>query len=201
MTLLVPAPDGFLPLASTLRQPAPRPVPTEVPTDGVLLGVNRFAADARPVALSMGDRDRHMYVVGQTGTGKSTLLLRMAMADIDAGRGACVIDPHGDLVDAILDRFPEERAQDLVLFDPGDSERPVGLNILDASTPQEQDFVIQETIAMMYRIYDPTHSGIMGPRWEHWFLVPQRRADCDDRPRRRVDARYPAPLHGRPLSR
>ncbi len=164
--LAIPSPDGFLPLACTSLDPAPRPVPNAVPDQGRLLGLGM---GRRPVALTDEDRMRHTYLVGQTGTGKSTLLLNLALQDINAGAGVCVIDPHGDLVEAILDRFPRDRAEDLILFDPGNMERPVAMNLLDAKSPTDQDFVVQQMINMLYRIYDPGHTGIMGPRFEHWF--------------------------------
>jgi len=165
--LVVPAPDGFLPLAHVLLDPSPRPVPSAVPREGRILGTSLLSG--RAVALSHADRLRHTYVVGQTGTGKSTLLLNLAVQDIREGRGVCVIDPHGDLVDGILDRFPKERAEDLILFDPMNADRPVSLNLLDASTPEEQDYVVQQMIGMLYKIYDPGHTGIVGPRFENMF--------------------------------
>jgi hypothetical protein len=166
--LIVPAADGFLPLAHQMVDPVPRPVHKAVPHEGRVVGVS-LDDPRRRVALSEADRTRHAYVVGQTGTGKSTLLLNLALQDIEAGLGTCVIDPHGDLVDAILERFPQERVDDVVLFDPGDTQRFIGLNPLEASGPIERDFVVQQLIGMLYRIYDPGHTGIIGPRFEHWF--------------------------------
>jgi hypothetical protein len=165
--LVVPAPDGFLPLAHKLLDPMPRPVPSVMPREGRVLGTGFL--DGRAVALSHADRLRHTYVVGQTGTGKSTLLLNMALQDIREGKGVCVIDPHGDLIDGILDRYPRERAEDLILFDPMDAERPIPMNLLDADTPEEQDYVVQQMISMLYKIYDPGRTGIIGPRFENMF--------------------------------
>ena len=166
---VVPQPDGFLPIAAELRDPPSRPVGRAVPTEGLAIGANRYGSESRPVALEESDRSRHLYVVGQTGTGKSTLLLNMIMQDIEQGMGLAVVDPHGDLVDDILARFPESRADDLILIDPSDTERPVPLNIIESGTPAEQDFLIQSMLDMLYRIYDPGHTGIVGPRFEHWF--------------------------------
>jgi hypothetical protein len=165
--LAVPVPDGFLPLAHGLLDPAPRPIPSVAPSVGRILGTSLLGG--RTVALSHTDRLRHTYIVGQTGTGKSTLLLNLAVQDIAEGKGICVIDPHGDLVDGILDRFPKERGEDLILFDPLHTDRPIPMNLLDASTPEEQDYVVQQMIAMLYRIYDPGHTGIIGPRFENMF--------------------------------
>lgn len=165
--LVVPVPDGFLPLTHELLDPAPRPAPTAAPAVGRRLGES--LAGVRTVALSHSDRLRHTYIVGQTGTGKSTLLLNLAVQDIQEGKGICVIDPHGDLVDGILDRYPKERAEDLILFDPGDTDRPVPINLLDAASIAEQDYVVQQMIGMLYRIYDPGRTGIIGPRFENMF--------------------------------
>jgi len=165
----IPQPDGFDPLGAELRDPAPKPVPLEVPTEGLVVGASLYGSEPRFVALSEEDRARHMYVVGQTGAGKSTLLINMIMQDIESGRGLAVVDPHGDLVDDILARFPKYRAEDLILVDPSDVDRPVGMNILESGTPGEQDFLVQAMIDMLYRIYDPGHTGIVGPRFEHWF--------------------------------
>jgi hypothetical protein len=165
--LRLPIPDGFLPLTHELVDPAPRPAVSAVPSKGRTLGTSLLGG--RMLALSHSDRLRHTYVVGQTGTGKSTLLLNLAVQDIREGKGVCVIDPHGDLVDGILDRFPEERIEDLILFDPTNMDRPVPMNLLDANTPEEQDYVVQQMIGMLYRIYDPGHQGIIGPRFENMF--------------------------------
>ena len=168
-TWTMPLPDGFTPLDVEMMDPPSRPVPRCVPSEGLIVGDNGYHSAPRQVALSDSDRSRHMYVVGQTGAGKSTLLLNMIMQDIEAGMGLDVVDPHGDLVDDILARFPKSRAEDLILVDPSDTERPVALNVLESGTDAEQDFVIQSMIEMLYRIYDPGHTGIMGPRFEHWF--------------------------------
>jgi hypothetical protein len=165
--LVVPIADGFMPLAHTMVDPAPRPVHSSVAREGRVIG---FSAEdpRRGVALSEGERTRHTYVVGQTGTGKSALLLNLALQDIEAGQGVCVVDPHGDLVDAILERYPRSRSEDLVLVDPSDRDRIIGLNPLEPVS-DAADMLIQQLIGMLYRIYDPFHTGIIGPRFEHWF--------------------------------
>jgi hypothetical protein len=97
-------------------------------------------------------------------------MINMVINDIRDGKGVCFVDPHGqDLEEHVLPYIPKERAEDVIIFDAADLERPMGLNLFDAKTPEEQDFVIQEAIYMLYQLYDPGHTGIMGPRFEHWF--------------------------------
>jgi len=167
---LPPSVDGAL-TGTRIVEPAPRRVPSPVPSVGQLLGASRATLEHRPVALSEEDRSRHMYILGQTGTGKSTLAARMALEDIRAGKGVCVIDPHGDLVDEILDRYPEERADDLIIFDPQDEDRPLGLNLFETRNQAEQDFAIQQAISMLQRLYDPHSDGIVGPRFAHMLRM------------------------------
>src|SRR3989304_4894110 len=91
----------------------------------------------------------------------------MASHDIRAGHGVCVIDPHGDLIDNIIQYIPPERAEDVIYFDPSDVERPMGLNLLEAKTEQEKHFITSSIINLMYKLYDPQRTGIIGPRFEH----------------------------------
>jgi type IV secretory pathway TraG/TraD family ATPase VirD4 len=89
------------------------------------------------------------------------------MQDIHAGEGLAVIDPHGDLIDDILRLIPPKRAEDVILFDPSDTERPMGFNMLDAQTEQQKHFVVNSIIGLMYKLFDPNKTGIIGPRFEH----------------------------------
>lgn len=144
--------------------------PTHIPEEGVVIGRSKFRGEEKPIRIATEDRRRHTYIVGQTGTGKTTTMINMCLSDIKAGKGVCYIDPHGqDLNEHILPHIPKERAEDVILFDATDIERPMALNLFTARTPEEKDYVIQESIAMLYRLYDPGHTGIMGPRFEHWF--------------------------------
>ncbi len=143
--------------------------PVNLPEDGTAFGYTNFRGKEEKIKIKPKDRLRHMYVIGQTGTGKSALLKHLIINDILAGNGVCYIDPHGDDALNIIDHIPKERAEDVVIFDAGDVERPMGLNIFEANTIEEKDFVIQEAIQMLYKLYDPNHTGIMGPRFEHWF--------------------------------
>ncbi|MGI6612304.1 MAG: type IV secretory system conjugative DNA transfer family protein [Candidatus Nanosyncoccaceae bacterium] len=143
--------------------------PTDLMTEGILIGVNEYRGVKKPIRLSTNDRRRHMYFIGQTGTGKSGLLENLAYQDMLAGRGFAFIDPHGDSVEKILGMVPRERVEDVIYFNPSDVERPIGLNLFEFENHDQKDFLIQEGIQMLYRLYDPGHTGIVGPRFEHWF--------------------------------
>lgn len=143
--------------------------PRNMSDEGLLLGYNVFRGVKKPVHLSLHDRQRHMYVVGQTGTGKSTFLENLALQDMLNGNGFAFVDPHGDTAEKLLSMVPKERTEDVIYFSPSDSDFPMGLNIFEFQTPDQKDFLIQEAINMLYKLYDPQHQGIMGPRYEHLF--------------------------------
>lgn len=144
------------------------PVSSEVPqTGGTFIGFGYYRGVKRSVNIGFEDRRRHGYIIGKTGTGKSELLKEMIKQDIKAGYGVCVIDPHGDLVDDVIKYIPPERAEDVVYFDPSDNERPMGLNLLEAYTEDQKHFITTAIINLMYKLYDPQRTGIIGPRFEH----------------------------------
>jgi len=144
------------------------PVPSEVlQTGGTAIGYGYYRGVKRPVNIGFDDRRRHIYIIGKTGVGKSVLLHDMAIQDIKAGHGVCVIDPHGDLIDEIIKYIPPERAEDVIYFDPSDTERPMGLNLLEAKTEDQKHFITSSIINLMYKLYDPQRTGIIGPRFEH----------------------------------
>jgi len=144
--------------------------PTFISPEGAVIGHSKFRGEDKVIRISENDRRRHVYILGQTGTGKSTSMINMIISDIRDGKGICYIDPHGqDLEEHVLPYIPKERAEDVIVFDAADTTRPMGLNLFTAKTPEQKDFVINEAIAMLYRLYDPGHTGIMGPRFEHWF--------------------------------
>jgi hypothetical protein len=143
--------------------------PTEVMDEGVLLGYNEFRGIKKPIRLSTNDRRRHSYIIGQTGTGKSVLLENIAYQDMMDGRGFAFVDPHGDSVEALLSRVPKERVEDVIYFNPSDMTDPIGLNMFEFDHPDQKDFLVQEAINMLYGLYDPGHTGIVGPRLEHIF--------------------------------
>lgn len=144
------------------------PISSEVPTSGgTLMGTAYYRGHKRPVHVHLKDRMRHTYIIGKTGVGKSELLKEMIKQDIKDGKGVCVIDPHGDLIEDTLRYIPAERAEDVIHFDPADEERPLGLNLLETRSEQEKHFITGAIINLMYKLYDPQRTGIIGPRFEH----------------------------------
>jgi hypothetical protein len=143
------------------------PAPANIPMEGLYLGKSTYRGISRPIHVSDDDRRRHMYIIGKTGTGKSEFLKQMIMQDIKNGKGLAVIDPHGDLVEDILQMMPPERAEDVILFDPADTSRPMSLNMLEAETEEQKHYVVSSLIGLMYKLFDPNKTGIIGPRFEH----------------------------------
>ena len=143
------------------------PAPATIPTSGLYLGKSTYRGLAKPVYMDIDDRRRHMYIIGKTGTGKTEFLKDMIMQDIRNGQGLAVIDPHGDLIDDILLLIPPKRAEDVILFDPADTARPMGFNMLEAHTEEQKHYVASSIIGLMYKLFDPNKTGIIGPRFEH----------------------------------
>ncbi|OGG07910.1 hypothetical protein A3D05_02580 [Candidatus Gottesmanbacteria bacterium RIFCSPHIGHO2_02_FULL_40_24] len=138
-----------------------------MPTSGLYLGKSTYRGISRPIYMQLDDRRRHAYIIGKTGVGKSVLLKEMILQDIKSGQGVAAIDPHGDLIEGILPLIPPERAEDVIYFDPSDGERPMGLNMLEAYTEEQKHFIVTSIIGLMYKLYDPQKTGIIGPRFEH----------------------------------
>lgn len=143
------------------------PAPSQIPTSGLYIGASSYRGIKRPVYIGEDDRRRHMYIIGKTGTGKTELLKDLIMQDVRAGKGICFMDPHGDAVRDVLKLIPPERASDVIYFNPADTERPMGLNLLEAKTEDQKHFIATSVINMMYKLYDPYKTGIIGPRFEH----------------------------------
>ena len=146
------------------------PPPANLPSQGIMIGESIFRGDRKPVYLTDADRLRHLYLVGQTGVGKSYgMILPMVVSDIERGAGVCVIDPHGDLIDDILDRIPAERVDDVIVFDPGNLARPIGINMLEynLAKPEERSFIVNEMINIFDRLYDLKVTG--GPMFEYYL--------------------------------
>jgi len=145
------------------------PPPLNLPKDGLLIGQNTYRGEISGVYLKDIDRRRHLYVIGQTGTGKTTLLKNMIIQDIEAGRGVCFIDPHGSDLEDILSRIPQARAEDVIYFNPGDLSRPMGMNMLeyDSRYPEQKTFIINELLGIFNKLFDMKTAG--GPMFEQYF--------------------------------
>jgi Type IV secretory system Conjugative DNA transfer len=141
-------------------------------TDGVLLGWNEYRNLKTPVYFNRKDRGRHHYIIGKSGWGKSVFIWYLARQDLWAGDGLGVIDPHGDLVEDIIAFTPKERAKDMIIFDPADFDRPMGLNMLDliATDPQlrtiEKDRAALDATSIFIKMYG---DEVFGPRIQHYF--------------------------------
>lgn len=145
------------------------PPPVNLPAEGVILGESIYRGEKKQVRIKLDDRRRHLFMIGKTGVGKTTLFSNMIEQDMQEGRGCCFVDPLGDAIEDLLGKVPAERLKDVILFDPADTEYPVALNLLEWQTPDQRDFLIQEAIQIFYKLFDPTQMGIVGPQWEHWF--------------------------------
>jgi len=137
--------------------------------EGVLLGVNEFRGERKEIRLGTTDRRRHLYMIGGTGVGKTGFLHNLAYQDMMDGRGFAFLDPHGDAVEELMSMVPQERMDDIIYFDPGDMNNPIGMNLFEFTDPDQKDFIVQEGINMLYSLYDPGHTGIFGPRGEQIF--------------------------------
>lgn len=141
------------------------PPPINIHQSGLLIGKNIYRGAETPIYMGREDRRRHTYVLGRTGSGKSVLLSNMAIQDIRNGEGLCVVDPHGDLIQDILLNCPKERSEDIIVFEPFDMERPVGLNMLEVDSEEQKDFAVQEMISIFYKLV--TDPAMLGPMFEH----------------------------------
>ncbi len=140
--------------------------PTNIPKEWILLWTNVYRWVKRDVRLKTEDRFRHFYVIGQTGTWKSTVMLSMAKQDLANWTGIWILDPHGDLAKDLLPFIPRERADDLIYFDPTDTARPMWLNLLEIHDPSEMDLVAQDALNIMIKLFG---NEIFGPRLQDYF--------------------------------
>lgn len=167
LRLPMPPKEGHTPLpVETSRRAVPS---GRSPAEGTVLGRTEGAEGGSAVRLSERDRFRHTYVVGQTGTGKSTLLARMALQDIQEGEGVTILDPHGTMVESVLGRIPEERVEDVILFDTTDVERPLPFNPLRIreSEPLKYRMVRDQVIDSFHRYVENTFDeNTYGPIFE-----------------------------------
>lgn len=150
----------------------PAPVALKRANDlDISFAINRYGESTTKIGLNKEERRRHMYILGATGTGKSTLLLSMINQDIENGKGLCVIDPHGDLIEKILPTIPENRLKDVIYFNPDDVGYPIGINLLeltpdlnDEEALREKEFITESIISLFQKLYSEKYSG---PRMEY----------------------------------
>lgn len=142
------------------------PPPNNVPQEGTLLGHSKYRGKDIDIRITKKDRGRHMYVIGKTGSGKSVSLMNYIIQDIKDGAGVCVMDPHGELAEGVLNFIPKERADDVIIFDPSDTKRPLGLNLLEAYDDEQKDLVALEAMNIMLKLFG---SEIFSPRLQDYF--------------------------------
>jgi len=142
------------------------PSPKDIPTEGLFLGTNTHRSEKKKIFMKDEDRFRHFYIIGQTGTGKSSIIQLMARQDFHNGKGLCIVDPHGSLIEDLLPYIPRERADDVIYFNPADTERPMGLNLLEGKTPEERDLIALDAMNMMVKMFG---NEIFGPRIQDYF--------------------------------
>lgn len=144
--------------------------PVNLATSGILLGVNEHQGTENEVYLSEQDRMRHFYTIGQTGTGKTNILKTMIIQDIKNGEGVCMIDPHGSDIQDVLANIPPERQDDVIYFDPANTERPMALNMLEYNQayPEQKTFVVNELFNIFMKLYGSNPES-MGPMFEQYF--------------------------------
>jgi len=159
--LAFPLGDVYLPglPANAARQ---LPPPVSMARSGAVLGRSTYPGMSdRPLALRTGDRLRHTWMIGPTGTGKSTLLANLILQDVEAGRGVAVLDPKGDLIGDVLDRVPESRRDDVLVIDPSQTDRPVGLNVLDVGHGEHaRELAVDHLVYLMSNLWRSS----FGPR-------------------------------------
>ncbi|MDD5711107.1 MAG: hypothetical protein PHV43_03400, partial [Candidatus Colwellbacteria bacterium] len=154
---------GYKTLRSKILEP-----PSEISDEGVILGENNYRGEQTIIRMSDPDRRRHLYAIGQTGTGKTALFKAMIKQDIEAGKGLATLDPHGELAEYVLKIVPENRKQDIVWFDPGDLSRPFGLNMLeiDPTRPEQKSLVVNELLGIFKKLF---LAETMGPVFDQYF--------------------------------
>ena len=163
----LPTPFLEIPKISSVKARQAPPPPNLV-REGVLIGQSFYRDEVKEIRISDEDRRRHVYIVGQTGTGKTTFMKNMAINDIKRGKGVGLIDPHGEFADEILSLIPKERYQDVIFFDPSDLSRPLGLNMLeyDFNRPEEKTFIVNEMQSIFNKLFA---QETMGPMFEQYM--------------------------------
>jgi len=164
-------PDFYFSASNQLKQvkSISAPAPIGMLKEGIMLGYNKHRGTETEIWMTPEDRLRHFYIIGQTGTGKTTLLKNMIRQDIISGEGVCMIDPHGSDIQDILSYIPKERAEDVIYFDPSNTERIMALNMLeyDLDHPEQKTFVVNEMLSIFNKLFDMKVAG--GPMFEQYF--------------------------------
>jgi len=172
---------------------------------GVILGIYEKHGLARELELGDADRLHHVYLIGQTGTGKTTVLRNAILQDIEEGRGVGLIDPHGDLALDVLDMIPRHRTNDVIYFDPADMEFPIGLNPIEKTDPCRHHLVVLNTVSALRGLWSDvwglgrmqyilanTLSSLL--YYDHATLLGVNRMLSDTTFRRKVLARVKDPI-------
>ncbi len=161
--ILVKTPNMDWVMAKKLEPPVNLPIPniSDKEENLTILGESVFHGRKMAFGIRPDDRRRHMYVIGKTGMGKSTLLENMIFSDIHSGKGIGVIDPHGDLIEAILQFVPKHRSNDVILFDPADRDFPVSFNMLEAKDPDTRSLICSGLMSVFTKLWPEAFSGRM----------------------------------------
>ncbi len=159
--IYVKTPNLDIVTSKKLEPPVDLPIPEESDEELTILGEAVFRGRRTKFGIRTDDRRRHMYIIGKTGMGKSTLLENMIFSDIHMGRGVAVIDPHGDLVDAVLTFVPASRTNDVVLFEPADREFPLSFNMLTCRAPEQRALVASGMMSVFKKLWPDVWSGRM----------------------------------------
>jgi hypothetical protein len=161
---LVTTPNIYWVKSKKLEPPVDLPTPENTkPEDFTLIGETNFRGNMHKFGIQTLDRRRHIYIIGKTGMGKSTLLENMIYSDIQNGKGVAVIDPHGDLADKVLEFIPKSRTNDVVVFDPSDRDFPIAFNMLESPDPAYNTIICSGLVGIFKKIY----ADSWGPRLEH----------------------------------
>ncbi|MFC1600245.1 type IV secretory system conjugative DNA transfer family protein [Patescibacteria group bacterium] len=135
----------------------------ELADELTMIGKTNFRGIQKTFGIKGLDRRRHVYIIGKTGMGKTTLLENMIFSDIQAGKGVAVIDPHGDLAESVLEFVPANRTNDVILFDPSDRDFPIAFNMLETKDPSLNTIISSGLVGIFKKIY----ADSWGPRLEH----------------------------------
>lgn len=169
------------------------PPPVALSKTGTLIGDNVFQGERKQIFISDEDRRRHVYTIGQTGTGKTNFMMNMALEDIRNGKGVAWIDPHGDSINDLLGLMPENRVNDIIVFDPGDVFRPIGMNMLeyDLTKPEQKTFIVNEMQGIFQKLF-PESGEALGPVFQQYMrntllLLMEDAASTDKEPSTLMD--------------